>query len=226
MTRDTSCSPTLGRHGNAFRDHLGVDRRRSPRSPGDHTRRHDAHVGGVRRPRRAHGRSPHCRRARTRLEGRPVHVQLQRVHGGPLRRAEDARRGDQCQLPLPRRGAVVPARQLRRRSDRVPRIARRPRGPHHRPAPEVEAARRGGRRPGRRGSGRRRIRGHARRAPPDGAHRATRGRHLHALHRGNDRHAEGRDVRRRRVDGRPGRERIPAARTRPRWRPPRRSPRR
>ena len=39
---------------------------------------------------------------------------------------QDARRAGQRQLPLPRRGAVVPARQRRRRGAGVPLVARRP----------------------------------------------------------------------------------------------------
>ena len=73
---------------------------------------------------------------------------------------------------------------------------------------------------------RRALRRGARRPRADGAHRAQRGRHLHAVHRRHHRHAEGRDVRHRRphvgcssVSGYP----VARAGARPRIR--RRSPR-
>ena len=70
----------------------------------------------------------------TARQGRDVPLQLARVLRDELRRAQDPRRPDQRQLPLPRQRAALPARQRRRRGARVPHLARRPRRPRARPA--------------------------------------------------------------------------------------------
>ena len=106
----------------------------------------DPDVGGVRRAGRPPGRGVLRGRPRPRLQGRAVPVQRQRVPRGAVRRVQDARRAGQRQLPLPRRGAVVPARQRRRRGVRVPFVARRPSRPGRRSPAEAQAADRGRRR--------------------------------------------------------------------------------
>ena len=82
------------------------------------------HVGRVRRARRQGRRGARRGRARPRLEDRAVPLQRQRVPRSPVRRVQDPRRPDQRELPLPRRGAVVPARQRRRRGAVLPHLAR------------------------------------------------------------------------------------------------------
>ena len=155
-----------------------------------------------------------CRRSlrrgsRPRLENSAVHVQQQRVHGIRIRFDENSWRASQCQLPLPRRRAAVPTRQLRRRSTHLPLVPRRSRSTSGRSASEAEAAhrsRRWGRRPSARRAG---IRGSTRNERTHGANHAFRRRHVHALHRRNDWHAEGGHVlhgrhdRRLRVNGVP-----------------------
>ena len=60
------------------------------------------------------------RRAEPRIEGRDVPLQLTRVLRDQLCRAQDPRRPDQRQLPVPRQRAPLPARERRRRSPGVP----------------------------------------------------------------------------------------------------------
>ena len=88
----------------------------------------------------------HRRRARTRLQGRALPLQRQRVRRGAVRHVQAPRRPDQRQLPLPRRRTLVPARQLRCRGAGVPLLARRSRRQRRRPTPQAEAPHRGRRR--------------------------------------------------------------------------------
>ena len=125
----------------------------------------------------------------------PVPLQLERVPRSATRRVQAARRPGERELPLPRRRALVPARQRRRRGALLPHVARRPGRPRAR-AParsckllvEVDDGGAGT-------STERSATRTSRRPRPDAPHRAPRGRHLHALHRRHDRHAQGRDVR-------------------------------
>ena len=173
---------------------LGIHHGRDPRSSGDHQRHDHPHVGRVRRPFGARRGRAARGRARTRLEGRPVPLQLQRVPRGTVRHVQDPWRRDQRQLPLSRRGAVVPARQRRRRGVVLPLVAERPRRPSGRPAAEPRAAGRGRRRRAVARRSRRALHRAARRPPAVRPHRTQRRRHLHALHRWHHRHAEGRHV--------------------------------
>ena len=84
--------------------------------------------------------------ASARRQGRAVPLQLPRVPRGPVRRHEAATRTGQRQLPLPRRGVAVPARQRRRRGARLPFVARRAGRRGGRPPAQAAAARRGRRR--------------------------------------------------------------------------------
>ncbi len=103
-----------------------ADRRRA--GSGAHRPRLRRPAADVRRVRRA-GRAARGRaargRARARRQGRDHVRQRARVHGDVLRRAEARMRPGQRQLPLRRRRARVPARQLRFGRARVPRRLRR-----------------------------------------------------------------------------------------------------
>ena len=79
-------------------------------------------------------------RARARLQDRHLPLQRQRVPRDAVRRLQAARRAGERELPVPRRRAVVPARQRRRRGHRVPRQPGRSGGEGRPSAPEAEAA--------------------------------------------------------------------------------------
>ena len=151
------------------------------------------HLGRARRARGAPRERVPRARPRTRLEGRALPLQLQRVRRGLARDVQAPRCPRQRELPLPRRRARVPHRQLRCRDRGVPRCARRADGRGARPLPE-RAGRRAGRRRitrARRGAA---LRGSPRRLDADGAHPTLRRRPVLPLHRRHDGHAEGRDV--------------------------------
>ena len=148
----------------------------------------------------AHGGRLCRRRSTARQQDRAVHVQLQRVPRGAVRRLQDARRTRERQLPLSRRGAVVSARQQRCRSPCVPFVARRPCGACPWSPTETEAARRSRRWRHWPGTHRASVRGDHRQLRPHAAHHTRRRRHLHALHRRHHRHAQGRHVRNGRHD--------------------------
>ena len=104
------------------------------------------HVERARRARLTARRGAHRSRAPTRLEGRAVPLQLQRVRGDVVRDVQDPRCARQRQLPLPRGRARVPPRQRGRRSRRVPRCARRARRGGARTMPDPARDRAGRRR--------------------------------------------------------------------------------
>ena len=114
-------------------------------------------------------------RARPRRQGRELPLQLPRVPRGHLRDLEAAGRPGQRELPLPRGGAALPARELRRRGAALPRRARR--AGRQGPRPGAEAARdRAGRRRHAAPRRRDRLRGPRRTAtsrPSGSADRAT-----------------------------------------------------
>ena len=130
-------------------------------------------------------------------QGRPLHLQPSRLHGGRLGRHQGGARPRQRELPLSLRGAPLPAGERRRGvRDRAPgfRAAAR-----EHPRRSAEAARDpGGARAGFARDGRiarrRRLRDGRGRGPPRAGGDAQRRRPHAALHRRHHRHAEGRDV--------------------------------
>ena len=168
-----------------------------PDRPGGHERRRDAHVGATTSigPPASRPRSRRRPRARAKVgiylyngnEYLEAHSAAFKIRGVPVnvnyRYLDDE--------------LVLPARQLRRRGARVPRLARRPcrrvvdRLPKLKLLVEVDDAGDGDRSAARASPTRTLIAAHE---PSRGSTRDGR-RPLHALHRRHDRHAEGRDVR-------------------------------
>src|SRR4051794_20929501 len=106
---DRPPSPRRSPHGDAPRHALGGARRRRARSPRPGAGGPPVHLARARRPRGASRRCVHGGGRRGRRQGRAAALQLPRVHGGVLRRAEGAGGAVQRELPVHRARGRLPA---------------------------------------------------------------------------------------------------------------------